>query len=156
MGGTAVATHHTLRIGGVTAPTGDEVGAVVGNHLVEIVEIRQIGDRSAFGSGRGTRPVALIAATVGTDTEIVSGVNVKVAHFIRMRISGAGRFPSVVVYGIFNIPFVFVVTGSPVQSNTCGGGFCHIHVRSHTSEILVAVYAKYDVTAGGGAAGATA
>ena len=151
VGGAAVATDHTLGVGSITAPAGDEGGAVNGDDIVEVVEVGQLGDRAAFGSGDGSRPVAHITAAVGTDTEIVAGVGIEAGHLVRMRVGGAGSRPGAVVHGIFNIPGTFSIAGSPVQGDAVGAGFGHIDIRSHTRGIVVAVAAEDDIAPAGAA-----
>ena len=152
VGGAAVATDHTLGVGSITAPAGDEGGAVNGDDIVEVVEVGQLGDRAAFGSGDGSRPVAHITAAAGTDTEVVAGVGVKAGHLVGMCIGSAATGPSGVVCGILNLPSAFAVAGSPVQRDACGAGLRDIHVRSHTRGVVVAVTAEDDIASVGAAA----
>ena len=151
VGGAAVATDHTLGVGSVTAPAGDEGGAVNGDDFVEVVEVRQLRDGTASGAGIRSRPLAHVTATVGTDTEIVAGVGVKAAHLVRMRVGGTGADPGG-VGGIFNLPSALVQTGRPVQGDAGLAGLRHIHIRSDASDGVVAVTAEDDIASVGAAA----
>ena len=116
--GTAVAAHHTVGVGGQTAPAGDEVGAVVGDHLVEVVEVGQLRDGAALRAEvDGIAPKTDVAVAADrADAHVVPRVGVQ----SEKRLRGAARLAVVVPCGVdggpvLNLPGALGTGGDPAE-----------------------------------------